>query len=71
MYKTNKNMQIESNNFCCCCFCFQIAHPHYFNQISCGLDIVSLAGEWLTAAANTNMYDFVLLYSTVFILSDY
>ena len=31
------------------------AHPHYFNQLSCGLDIVSLAGEWLTAAANTNM----------------
>ena len=33
----------------------ELAHPHYFNQLSCGLDIVSLAGEWLTAAANTNM----------------
>lgn len=30
-------------------------HPHFFNQLSNGLDIVSLAGEWLTAAANTNM----------------
>lgn len=24
-------------------------------QISCGLDLVSMAGEWLTATANTNM----------------
>jgi hypothetical protein len=30
-------------------------HPHFFNQLSNGLDIVSMAGEWLTAAANTNM----------------
>ncbi|EJW77049.1 hypothetical protein WUBG_12043 [Wuchereria bancrofti] len=33
-------------------------HPRFFNQISCGLDLVSMAGEWLTATANTNMYDF-------------
>lgn len=31
-------------------------HPRFFNQISCGLDLVSMAGEWLTATANTNMY---------------
>uniref|UniRef100_A0A1I7W9M0 Glutamate decarboxylase 1 n=1 Tax=Heterorhabditis bacteriophora TaxID=37862 RepID=A0A1I7W9M0_HETBA len=31
-------------------------HPRFFNQISCGLDIVSMAAEWLTATANTNMY---------------
>lgn len=31
-------------------------HPHFFNQLSSGLDIVSLAGEWLTSACNTNMY---------------
>lgn len=30
-------------------------HPHFFNQLSSGLDIVSLAGEWLTSVANTNM----------------
>jgi len=30
-------------------------HPRFFNQLSTGLDIVSLAGEWLTATANTNM----------------
>ncbi|RCN34852.1 hypothetical protein ANCCAN_19295 [Ancylostoma caninum] len=30
-------------------------HPRFFNQISCGLDLVSMAGEWLTATANTNM----------------
>lgn len=30
-------------------------HPRFFNQISCGLDLVSMAGEWLTATANTNI----------------
>ncbi|EMP29255.1 Glutamate decarboxylase 1 [Chelonia mydas] len=30
-------------------------HPRYFNQLSSGLDIVGLAGEWLSATANTNM----------------
>lgn len=30
-------------------------HPRFFNQISCGLDLVSMAGEWLAATANTNM----------------
>ncbi|KAM9308276.1 glutamate decarboxylase 1-like [Gastrophryne carolinensis] len=34
------------------------AHPRYFNQLSSGLDIVGLAGEWLTATANTNMFTF-------------
>ncbi|VDO47439.1 unnamed protein product, partial [Brugia timori] len=37
-------------------------HPRFFNQISCGLDLVSMAGEWLTATANTNMYDFSALF---------
>jgi len=45
------------------------AHPHYFNQISCGLDIVSLAGEWLTAAANTNMFTYEI--APVFILMEH
>lgn len=30
-------------------------HPRFFNQLSTGLDIVGLAGEWLTSTANTNM----------------
>ncbi|XP_010601687.1 glutamate decarboxylase 1 [Fukomys damarensis] len=33
-------------------------HPRYFNQLSSGLDIIGLAGEWLTAAANTNMFTY-------------
>uniref|UniRef100_A0A669DN89 Glutamate decarboxylase 1 n=1 Tax=Oreochromis niloticus TaxID=8128 RepID=A0A669DN89_ORENI len=34
-------------------------HPRFFNQLSTGLDIVGLAGEWLTSTANTNIW---LLY---------
>uniref|UniRef100_A0A8C7QFD9 Glutamate decarboxylase 1b n=1 Tax=Oncorhynchus mykiss TaxID=8022 RepID=A0A8C7QFD9_ONCMY len=30
-------------------------HPRFFNQLSTGLDIIGLAGEWLTSTANTNM----------------
>lgn len=44
------------------------AHPHYFNQLSCGLDIVSMAGEWLTATANTNMFTYEI--APVFILME-
>ncbi|PIO41232.1 hypothetical protein AB205_0131940, partial [Aquarana catesbeiana] len=33
-------------------------HPRYFNQLSSGLDMIGLAGEWLTATANTNMFTF-------------
>lgn len=37
-------------------FLYQTAgHPRFFNQLSTGLDIVGLAGEWLTSTANTNM----------------
>jgi len=36
-------------------------HPRFFNQLSTGLDIVSLAGEWLTATANTNMFTYETL----------
>lgn len=37
-------------SFVCC-----LGHPRYFNQLSSGLDVVGLAGEWLTTTANTNM----------------
>ncbi|XP_018495181.1 glutamate decarboxylase [Galendromus occidentalis] len=43
-------------------------HPHYFNQLSSGLDILSLAGEWLTSAANTNMFTYEI--APVFILME-
>ncbi|XP_050301201.1 glutamate decarboxylase isoform X1 [Anthonomus grandis grandis] len=43
-------------------------HPRFFNQLSCGLDLVSLAGEWLTATANTNMFTYEI--APVFILME-
>lgn len=43
-------------------------HPRFFNQISCGLDLVAMAGEWLTATANTNMFTYEI--SPVFILME-
>jgi len=56
---------------CSECLKYQVktAHPHYFNQLSCGLDIVSLAGEWLTAAANTNMFTYEI--APIFILMEH
>ncbi|XP_039299035.1 glutamate decarboxylase [Nilaparvata lugens] len=43
-------------------------HPHFFNQLSCGLDLMSMAGEWLTATANTNMFTYEI--APVFILME-
>ncbi|KAF8359513.1 unc-25 [Pristionchus pacificus] len=37
-------------------------------KISCGLDLVSMAGEWLTATANTNMFTYEI--APVFILME-
>jgi len=34
------------------------AHPRNFNQISQGLDMISLAGEWVTGTCNTNMFTY-------------
>nr|XP_039266433.1 glutamate decarboxylase 1-like isoform X1 [Styela clava] len=33
-------------------------HPRFFNQLSSGLDVISLAAEWVTSTANTNMFTF-------------
>lgn len=44
-------------------------HPRFFNQLSCGLDVISLAGEWLTATANTNMFTYEI--APVFILMEH
>ncbi|GFT07863.1 glutamate decarboxylase [Nephila pilipes] len=43
-------------------------HPHFFNQLSSGLDVVGMAGEWLTATANTNMFTYEI--AAVFILME-
>ncbi|KAG9356124.1 hypothetical protein JZ751_000968 [Albula glossodonta] len=43
-------------------------HPRFFNQLSSGLDVIGLAGEWLTSTANTNMFTFEI--SPVFILME-
>ena len=48
---------------------FSAGHPRFFNQLSCGLDIISLAGEWLTATANTNMFTYEI--APVFILMEH
>ena len=37
---------------------FLPGHPRFLNQLSQGLDIISMAGEWLAATANTNMFTY-------------
>ena len=46
-----------------------LGHPRFFNQLSNGVDVVSMAGEWLTATANTNMFTYEI--SPVFILMEH
>ncbi|KAJ3595504.1 hypothetical protein NHX12_004807 [Muraenolepis orangiensis] len=43
-------------------------HPRFFNQLSSGLDLIGLAGEWLTSTANTNMFTYEV--SPVFLLME-
>ncbi|XP_043931451.1 glutamate decarboxylase 1 isoform X2 [Protopterus annectens] len=43
-------------------------HPRFFNQLSCGLDVIGLAGEWLTSTANTNMFTYEI--APVFVLME-
>ncbi|XP_063076009.1 glutamate decarboxylase 1 [Engraulis encrasicolus] len=43
-------------------------HPRFFNQLSSGLDLIGLAGEWLTSTANTNMFTYEV--APVFILME-
>lgn len=38
--------------------CVKTGHPRFFNQLSQGLDLVSLAGEFITATTNTNMFTY-------------
>lgn len=44
-------------------------HPHFMNQLSCGLDVIAMAGEWLTATANCNMFTYEV--SPVFIIMEH
>ncbi|XP_061548024.1 glutamate decarboxylase 1-like isoform X2 [Phycodurus eques] len=44
-------------------------HPRFFNQLSTGLDIIGLAGEWLTSTANTNMFTYEI--APVFVLMEH
>ena len=46
-----------------------LGHPRFFNQLSTGLDVVSLAGEYLTATCNTNMFTYEI--APVFILMEH
>ncbi|OXB77974.1 UNVERIFIED_CONTAM: hypothetical protein H355_009545 [Colinus virginianus] len=43
-------------------------HPRFFNQLSTGLDMIGLAGEWLTSTANTNMFTYEI--APVFVLME-
>ncbi|XP_047662342.1 glutamate decarboxylase 1 isoform X1 [Tachysurus fulvidraco] len=43
-------------------------HPRFLNQLSSGLDIIGLAGEWLTSTANTNIFTFEV--APVFVLME-
>uniref|UniRef100_A0A914DCG0 Glutamate decarboxylase n=1 Tax=Acrobeloides nanus TaxID=290746 RepID=A0A914DCG0_9BILA len=49
-------------------YCVKTGHPRFFNQIPCGLDLISMAGEWLTATVNTNMFTYEV--ASVFILME-
>lgn len=44
-------------------------HVHFMNQLSTGLDVISMAGEWLTATANANMFTYEV--APVFILMEH
>lgn len=55
-------------NFLIIKFLFPPGHPRFMNQLSCGLDVISMAGEWLIATANTNMFTYEI--APVFILME-
>lgn len=49
-------------------FHVKTGHPRFFNQLSNGLDLISLMGEWLTTVCNTNVATYEL--ASVFILME-
>lgn len=38
--------------------CVKTGHPRYMNQLSCGLDMITLAADWLISTANTNAFTY-------------
>ena len=53
----------------CSCLSDSAGHPYFFNQLSQGLDILSMAGEWLAATANANMFTYEI--APVFIMMEH
>ncbi|XP_063718816.1 glutamate decarboxylase-like isoform X2 [Symsagittifera roscoffensis] len=51
-----------------CRYAVKSGHPRFFNQLSCGMDVTSIAGEWLTATINTNMFTYEV--SPVFVIME-
>ncbi|PAA62473.1 hypothetical protein BOX15_Mlig010169g1, partial [Macrostomum lignano] len=49
-------------------YAVKTGHPRFFNQLSSGLDVIAMAGEWLTAATNTNMFTYEI--APVFVLME-
>ncbi|CBY31127.1 unnamed protein product [Oikopleura dioica] len=43
-----------------------LRHPHYLNQLSSGVDIVTLAADWIISTCNTNMFTYEI--APVFVL---
>lgn len=39
-------------------YCVKTGHPRFLNQLSTGINIIGVAGEMLTATANTNMFTY-------------
>ncbi|KAK3725736.1 hypothetical protein RRG08_012818 [Elysia crispata] len=39
-------------------YCVKTGHPHFLNQLSTGVDVVGVAGTWLAASVNTNMFTY-------------
>ncbi|CAG7835856.1 unnamed protein product [Allacma fusca] len=43
-------------------------HPNYYTELACGLDTIAMAGEWLIATSNCNMFTYEV--SPVFIIME-
>ncbi|XP_065323140.1 glutamate decarboxylase 1-like [Gordionus sp. m RMFG-2023] len=70
--KGNKNSKSLSDviDLCNLVLKYQVktGHPRFYNQLTSGLDILSLAGEILTAVTNSNMFTYEI--SPVYILME-
>ncbi|XP_046581077.1 glutamate decarboxylase 1-like [Haliotis rubra] len=39
-------------------YCVKSGHPRFLNQLGTGVDVIGVAGEWLAATANSNMFTY-------------